>query len=780
MLFAFAACTNLPPASEPPDDGTEDGGSVEGDGGSLSDGGTGGDGGSAGPDGGVATTFEVEPQATQTLQVVLGQTLPTLGFTATLGGKPVTVAWSVDRGEVGTLAASTAPATAFTPSGRVAGLVTVTASLNGQRVDRQVMVNVQAVQDGPLQTPAEQAQIATDVAALTAGGGVGGVGGEGLGTAVGDPSVLAAFASPAGDGQAEELRFLYPYDGTVWPRGMLAPLLMWSWTHGDADAVKLELRTESGSFAWTGTFARPEILATTGGKFVRHPIPQGIWELATNSAGADRPGGGRDGLVVKLIVARQGQAYGPITQTWQVAPARLSGTIYYNSYGTRLARNYTGALGGDGRFGGAVLSIRVGDAGPKLVAGSDGGAAQCRVCHSVAADGSRLVAQHGDNTAASSAYDLGPTGSGPENVLAVGAEFPGVYPDGSLALTPSAQLLALPAGTVVPSVGLTQLASNVGTPMFSPDGRRVAFNPLSGPGVTNARQKLLLMDFDAATATFSNPTTVVDFTGEPAESRPGWPAFLPDGKSLVFHKQSAAGLDGNNLGDLRTRKGARAQLYWTRAEAEAQPTALDRLNGRDGSGVYLPRLPQAISMSCLADGSQVGAIDADHGSDVELNYEPTVNPVGSGGYAWVVFTSRRVYGNVATIPPFCSDPRGVDLVQNVTTKKLWVAAIDLDATPGTDPSHPAFYLPAQELLAGNSRGYWVLDACRAEGADCDTGDQCCDGYCRPAQDGGRLVCSSAPPDTQCSPPNGACRTPADCCDPRNQCSSGICRKSGPS
>ena len=34
--------------------------------------------------------------------------------------------------------------------------------------------------------------------------------------------------------------------------------------------------------------------------------------------------------------------------------------------------------------------------------------------------------------------------------------------------------------------------------------------------------------------------------------------------------------------------------------------------------------------------------------DTTLNYEPTVLPVVAGGYAWVVFTSRRLYGNVAT------------------------------------------------------------------------------------------------------------------------------------
>jgi hypothetical protein len=193
---------------------------------------------------------------------------------------------------------------------------------------------------------------------------------------------------------------------------------------------------------------------------------------------------------------------------------------------------------------------------------------------------------------------------------------------------------------------------------------------------------------------------------------------------------------------------------------------------------YLPKLAQPITMSCTGDGAQVGNIDADHGDDVNLNYEPTVNPIASGGYAWVVFTSRRLYGTVAQIPPFCSDPRGVDLIQNVTTKKLWVAAIDLNAQPGTDSSHPAFYLPGQELLAGNSRGFWVLDPCKPTGEPCSSGDQCCDGYCQP--DGnGELVCSDTPPNSNCSQPQEQCSTDADCCDPTNVCINGFCTPPSP-
>lgn len=200
---------------------------------------------------------------------------------------------------------------------------------------------------------------------------------------------------------------------------------------------------------------------------------------------------------------------------------------------------------------------------------------------------------------------------------------------------------------------------------------------------------------------------------------------------------------------------------------------------------YLPQLATGIALACIADGVAVGSNagasgDITHALDHNYNYEPTVNPVSSGGYAWVVFTSRRLYGNVANIPPFCSDPRGVDLHANmttntnVTTKKLWVAAIDINAMSGSDPSHAGFYLPAQELLAGNARGFWVLDPCRADDASCETGDQCCNGYCEPNGIAGALVCSTKPPNYICSELQEACALASDCCAPNALCVGGFC------
>jgi hypothetical protein len=415
----------------------------------------------------------------------------------------------------------------------------------------------------------------------------------------------------------------------------------------------------------------------------------------------------------------------------------------------------------------------VGDTAPRLTAGANGGASACRTCHSVAAGGSRLVVQRGDAYETSSAYDLDASGGATETTLANGAEFPALTRAGDKALSPSGQLLALPGGTVLATSGLASAFTNLGTPMFSPDSSLVAFNPMAGSGVTNPTQKLVVMNFDDATNAFTNPVVVVDGTGRPAAERPGWPAFLPDGRSLVFQQQTQAGSDGNTDGALFTRKGAKAQIHWASASGGAV-TPLDKLNGVG----YLPHLASPPALTCTADGQAVGNIDPGHADDHNANYEPTVNPVASGGYSWVIFTSRRLYGNVATIPPFCSDPRGVDLVENITPKKLWVAAIDVNGQPGSDASHPAFYLPAQELLAGNSRAFWVLDPCRADGASCETGDQCCNGYCQPGA-GDALVCVNQPPATSCSMVQERCETSADCCDSSNVCVGGFCALASP-
>ena len=121
-------------------------------------------------------------------------------------------------------------------------------------------------------------------------------------------------------------------------------------------------------------------------------------------------------------------------------------------------------------------------------------------------------------------------------------------------------------------------------------------------------------------------------------------------------------------------------------------------------------------------------------------------------------------------------PRSYDTtnLDQPPTKKLWVAAIDLNAPPGTDPSHPAFYLPG----AGDPRRQLarLLGARPVQARRLDLRHR------RPvlqrllrAQGAGRRprVLEHAA-HGMCSGPQEKCTTAADCCDPTNVCINGFC------
>jgi hypothetical protein len=742
--------------------------------------------GSGGAGGAAQDVLDVQPSALQTITVSAGQTMPTVTYSATRNGAPTNVSWTVDRGDLATIPMGPSTTAIVSPTGTTGGLVNVIASQNGKTVSRQVFIQLTA---GPQNganagNPAEQAQIPSGVGALTQGGGVGGVGGEGLGPAfMGFPTTVM----PAAMG----LKLLYPYDKTVWPRGMLAPLLMWDWTPGDADAIQISLKTTTGSFSWTGTFGRPALLGMAGSpvtKFIRHPIPQDVWDMATNTAGGPTANGMPDNLTVSLTVAKGGVAYGPITETWIVAPARLAGTVYYNSYGTQLVQNSVQRSYNNGPyFGAAVLGIQGGSTAPVVVAGTtdppgqQGSGMGCRVCHVVAADGSRLLVQVGTHEVytITSTYDL-KNGNAETDLSNYPNTFgwAGLSPDGSMVLTNTADLAANdsasqlyafpPAASGAAPLAVTGIPGNLqaGAPAFSPDGKHVAFEFLGGTigSATGNGTQLVALDFDGASMSFTNLTVLATMTGG---KRAGFPSFFPTNDAVAFHYQLV-----NSNHRYNTWNGAEAQIWWSDLKT-GTAAALNALNGLnpDGMTSYLP-----------TGGNN-------HGNDTVLNYEPTVNPVVSGGYAWIVFTSRRLYGNLATQDPWLSDPRNYNAADytKVTDKKLWVAAVDIGTiqngmfvegdTPGSDPSHPAFYLPAQELVAGNARGFWVLDPCRADGMSCMTGDQCCDGYCEPNGPNGALVCGP-PMGNMCSGLQEKCTTAADCCDPNALCINGFCAIGG--
>jgi hypothetical protein len=576
--------------------------------------------------------------------------------------------WAVDVAAMGTVDANGL----FTASGRTGGTMLVRAVAGSLQGQASLTVNLKLLENaGNIDEPTRKK--------LEAGGN----------------------ADPA-------FKWLYPYDKTVFPRGLQAPSLQFS---SNAEAYYLHVTAKNLDYKGFFKGAAPS----------RIDLSADLWKTITLSAAA------KDPVTVEVTKIAGGAVAGPIKETWTIAQGSLKGVVYYNSYDSKIAGNT-----------GAVMRIKPGANAEVLLGGTQQG---CIVCHSVSANGTVLIAAHhgGAEGYTGGAWELKANANKLRDQPNAAYTWGGLYPDGSLlmsngVLPPSAQTsgwgpnvpgvgnVGRPSRLMDPRTGQTIAAPgwdnaiNIAQmPMFSPDGKKIAFNRYdTGKGHT-----LSVMDFDVKTRTFSN---LVDVANDPALYL-GWPAFTPDSKYVVMNPTK-----NNDYATWQANKGDLSIVHL----GSKTVAKLDRANGSINGQLYLP-----------------------HGAgDASLNYEPTILPEAVGGYFWVVFTSRRNYGNTIVTGNQDDGPR----------KKLWVAAIDIDPqelprNKAEDISHPAFYLNGQELASGNMRGFWSLDACIQTGNACEPGvDSCCNGFCR--QNGSTFSCV---PEGGCSQEGEKCETAADCC-----------------
>ncbi len=542
--------------------------------------------------------------------------------------------------------------------------------------------------------------------------------------AAGGLSSAAVKALLAG-GSAGSMRFLYPYSGTVFPRGLIGPTIMWD--GASADYVYVHLK--SNAFEYKGCLA-----PTAAGQIL---LPQNIWVAAGAHAS-----GAADPYTLSLATISSGTVTGPISEPLVIAPATLKGSIYYNTYSTKLGTG--GGMGGSG----AVLRIAPGQSAT-LFLGANG----CTGCHAVAANGSRMVADPfmmggGATYALTTAGTANPA---PLVAMAPNATFVGVYPDGSLYLgnahpstDPNATLgfggprSGGPGSAGPVSSGLyetdtgnavnnTNIPTGAMMPMFSPDGKSLAFTDYaiaSGGG-------LAMMSFDKTSRTASAYKKV--FQVSDSSTYPGWPFFLPDNGGIVFAIGNQTDYSGAGTGIMGAGQLATSDIY-----------LLDVASGTS------TLLAQAVGFASSSDASS-NTTYLPYGASEELhaNFYPTVSPVAAGGYFWIFFDSFRHYGNQGR------------------QRQLWGTAVGISSagTYTVDASHPAFYVTGQELGTGNHRAFTALDPCFANGATCTTGVDCCGGYCTNG------TCGLPP---SCSNADDACSATQKCCDPTLQCIGGFC------
>ncbi len=480
-----------------------------------------------------------------------------------------------------------------------------------------------------------------------------------------------------------QITWAYPYDGTVLPRGLNEAPLMWI---GGAAADLYYVHLLSKTF---------ELETYTTAPASRYDFDATGWRKFTDStAGA-----------AELKVARWNGTAATllIDHHYSVGDGSMRGTIYYWAINT-----------------GRVMRIKPGASAPDDFLGPT---VQCPSCHTVSANGSRLVMSEGNwPDTASYTYDLvSSTNAFSGFPVTTGASrwsLAGVSADGAVVVQDFAPLrgaIAVDTGAFDAVTGAQIAATGLeGKPMwmpaFAPDNKLLAY-------IDAATKDLRAFDWDAATKKATGDRLIVPAGADASKSVISFPTISPDHKWIVYQRSSGLGSLGNA-----------SDLY---AASVASP----------GTEVLLANL----------DGTTYPFAAGER--DRHLSYEPTFAPVAAGGYFWLVFHSRRTYGTVLTGAAYVKEGEG--------TKQLWVAAFDQSPKAATDPSHPAFHLEGQDTTTLNMRGAWALEPCRGDGQGCQSGTECCGGYCGAAPDGG-VVCLSQ--STGCAQDGDKCKLAADCCN----------------
>lgn len=534
-------------------------------------------------------------------------------------------------------------------------------------------------------------------------------------------------AEAAGDPTDANLEILYPYTGTIFPMGLPSPLLQWRHNAQAASGgvvVTLQYPATGTPIFSVSTLVSESMTAPVPLRAAqpRFPFPQSTWFAFEQTIHRNRATRGDTGRI--LVRRRVGTTtYKAKSIDVRIAPGQLKGRIYYDSYGTALAKNYSGALqstGGafaGGSFGGATLVIPPGATTPTVAAGYDGSGG-CYVCHSASADGRTLISSDSAHISKRFTFPGTPPNGGTSygtkamNFSAINPASTRIFTSaGGSDMDNTSRLFGID-GTLVAGANVPAAMKGI-YPAFAVDGRKVAFTHRSGsasPLYTGSvsGKTLATMDFDG-NATFSNFRNLVT----PAEGPAVWPSFLPTG-GIVYEVETRTTPNGG-IGYTRhdiegsTYSGATGELWWVSTGATPVATRLHRANGFNAAGTA-GDLPVTPTTGHAGFGGTNGPAGAGF-YEQRYNYEPSVLPQDIGGYSWVMFTSRRAYGNVATINPYASDPRYDNISIDPTPKKLWMSAVTANPTAGTDPSAPAFYFPGQELISGNSRAVFSLEAC---------------------------------------------------------------------
>jgi hypothetical protein len=500
-------------------------------------------------------------------------------------------------------------------------------------------------------------------------------------------------------GPDPSMALVYPYDRTVFPLGVLAPELQWSGVNA-GDVYRLKIQEKHLSYS----------VYFKAGAPARYLLDQEHWEQITSSG----TGSKSDPVTVELSRMSGGEAFQAVQHTWHVAQGKVRGVVYYWELPDACGGNPSGR----------ILKIKPDSPAPEEFFQPGG----CWGCHTVSRDGTTMMA-----------------------TLDAFGPFPQVTID--LKENPST------FGAITQAAGLTGTFG-----AFNGSGDKLV---LSNDYVQSPNDGKRLRIVDTATGALLNTNAMGPGCLEPAWS--------PDGTKLA----AICGATGNKWGfDSPTGNLAVADVAPDGVTIDNVKTIVPK-----GLAVGRPAYPSFTSDSAYIafgrptdgarssasgsiwlvkpDGSELKELSA--ASSDGKSFNPVFAPQRAGGYYWLVFISRRDYGNTLV---------------NTNRQQLWMTAIDDPPTAG-DPSHPPFYMRGQEGCGKSENAYMAPEPCKPKGETCVTGADCCEGQCIKDAAQNDYVCGDPPSPGACSESGNACASKADCCNPMDECIDGFCQPEPP-